>query len=79
MVFAEFEVSLNLTTILYVVEVLGAHIVVSKLSVCAPRTSKPIIRDMYGRIESVQGLVHFATSTLYFRLCLRVATVAVSL
>jgi hypothetical protein len=58
----------------YIAEVLGAHAVVSKLSVCAPRTSVPKIRDMHGSIELVQGLVHFLISKLYFRTCLGVAS-----
>jgi hypothetical protein len=55
--------------------VLGANAAVSKLSVCAPKTSLPRIRDMYGRIDLVQGLVHFVSSTMYFPICLRVASV----
>jgi hypothetical protein len=73
LVFAEFEVPLDSANARS--EGVRRQSVVSKLSVCAPKTSEPLIRDMHGRIESVQGLVHFVTSTLYFRTFLRVAMV----
>jgi hypothetical protein len=40
-----------------------------------PAGAEPRIRDIYGRIELVQGLAHYVTSTLYFRTCLSVSIV----
>jgi hypothetical protein len=59
----------------HVAEVLGAHAAVSKLRICVPRASEPKVRDIYRRIDSVQGFVHLATSTLSFHTSFRVAIV----
>jgi hypothetical protein len=57
--------------------VLVAQAFVSKLIVCAPITPCPRMWNIYGGIESVQGLVDSETWSLYSRTVERIARVRV--
>ena len=61
----------------YVVAVLGAHAIVSKVSIYTPWTSELKIRHLCGRIDFVHGLVHSVISTLHFRTSFGIAMVLV--